>query len=95
MLALPAVSTALDCRAIAENYWWLLMYPIIIAQTSALFAGNEVDSENWTMLAPLIATGKLSAVHSADHSLFAVTTSTSLIFLNMASFFRLVLQHFG
>lgn len=40
--------------------------PIALTRKNALFAGNEIEAENWAMVASLAATSKLSAVNPVD-----------------------------
>jgi hypothetical protein len=41
--------------------------PIALTRKNALFAGHEVGAENWAMLAPLVATCKMSDVNPIDY----------------------------
>jgi len=41
--------------------------PMALTRKNALFAGNEIGAENWAMLAPLVATCKMSNVNPVDY----------------------------
>ena len=41
--------------------------PIALTRKNALFAGNEIDAENWAMLASLVATCKIADVNPVGY----------------------------